>query len=64
MSHSGDNAGWSSRLLFDPVRGNGLVVMTNSDDGGKLVRRLSCLWLDVFTTVAAGQACSAERDRK
>jgi CubicO group peptidase (beta-lactamase class C family) len=61
-SHSGDNAGWSSRLMFDPARGNGLVVMTNSDDGGKLVRQLSCLWLDAFTTVAAGQDCPAKQD--
>jgi CubicO group peptidase (beta-lactamase class C family) len=57
ISHSGDNAGWSSRLMLDPERGNGLVVLTNSDDGGDLVRRLSCLWLAAYTSVAALQGC-------
>ena len=42
--HSGSNAGWRVRVLFSPSTGNGFVALTNSDDGGDLLRALSDLW--------------------
>lgn len=44
VSHSGDNAGWAARVLFSPQDGDGFLVLTNDDNGGKLVKALSCLW--------------------
>lgn len=36
FSHSGANEGFRSLMIVDPVRGDGLVLMANSDSGGKL----------------------------
>jgi CubicO group peptidase (beta-lactamase class C family) len=36
FSHSGANEGFRSLMIVDPVQGDGLVLMANSDSGGKL----------------------------
>jgi CubicO group peptidase (beta-lactamase class C family) len=36
FSHSGANEGFRSLMIVDPVRGDGIVLMANSDSGGKL----------------------------
>lgn len=43
--HSGGNAGWRARVLLTPGKGHGMLVLTNSDNGGDLVNLLSRLWL-------------------
>lgn len=35
-SHSGSNEGYRAYLLVHPRRGDGIVIMTNGDNGGKL----------------------------
>lgn len=57
VSHSGDNAGWSARILFNPVAGEGFVVLTNSDSGGKLIQALSCLWSSYQPRLRVGGHC-------
>lgn len=36
FSHSGSNEGYRALLMVHPRRGDGIVVMTNGDNGGKL----------------------------
>lgn len=43
--HSGGNAGWRARLLFAPRKGDGIVLLINSDNGGELISAVSGAWL-------------------
>ena len=43
-SHSGGNIGWRARMVMAPDAGKGIVVMTNSDNGGDFVDEVLCLW--------------------
>lgn len=56
-SHSGDNAGWSARVLFAPNQGSGFVILTNSDNGGDLVKALSCLWAETQLDTIVSEKC-------
>lgn len=42
--HGGANRGWRSQFAFLPERGDGLVVLTNSENGENLHRDLVSLW--------------------
>lgn len=42
--HGGTNRGWRSQFAILPERGDGLVVLTNSDNGESLHADLLCLW--------------------
>ena len=42
--HGGTNRGWRSQFAFLPERGEGLVVLTNSENGENLHRDLVSLW--------------------
>ena len=42
--HGGTNRGWRSQFAFLPERGDGLVVLTNSENGENLHRDLVSLW--------------------
>ena len=44
VSHSGGNRGWRARFVAAPESGDGLVVLTNSDDGNRLIEALVCSW--------------------
>ncbi len=44
-SHSGGNAGWRARMMVAPEKGDGLLVLTNSDNGDDLIEYMSVLWL-------------------
>jgi len=57
VSHSGDNAGWAARVLFSPRTGDGFLVLTNSDNGGKLIKALSCLWTDHHSDLNIREDC-------
>ena len=43
-SHSGGNIGWRARMVLAPDAGKGIVVLTNSDNGGELIEEILCLW--------------------
>jgi hypothetical protein len=43
--HGGANRGWRSQFALLPERGDGLVVLTNSDNGEYLHRDLLSLWV-------------------
>lgn len=42
--HGGSNRGWRSQFALLPESGNGLVILTNSENGYKLHRDLVSLW--------------------
>ena len=44
VGHGGANAGWMARFLVVPETGDGLVVMTNSTNGGAVHNYLFCEW--------------------
>ena len=44
VSHGGANKGWRSLFAALPEKGQGIVVLTNSDNGGYLTKRVMCVW--------------------
>ncbi|MCZ6597073.1 MAG: serine hydrolase [Planctomycetota bacterium] len=44
VSHGGSNFGWQAFVIGVPKRGSGLVILTNSDNGGSIFHELACLW--------------------
>ncbi|MEM7217423.1 MAG: serine hydrolase domain-containing protein [Pseudomonadota bacterium] len=44
IGHGGSNFGWKAQLSFVPASGDGLVVLTNSESGGRLTADLLCFW--------------------
>ncbi|HET7488542.1 MAG TPA: serine hydrolase domain-containing protein [Acidimicrobiales bacterium] len=44
MWHPGVNPGWAAMFAVDPVRGDGIVVVTNSDSGILAASDLVCAW--------------------
>ena len=51
--HTGVNQGWRTAFFAVPGRGEGIVVLTNSDAGGGIIARVSCTWVRV--ELAAGR---------
>lgn len=41
FAHDGDDAGFVARFIAYPERGQGLVIMTNGDNGGKLIEEIT-----------------------
>ena len=44
VSHSGGNRGWRARFAALPDRGEGIVILTNSDTGDDLTNDLLRFW--------------------
>jgi len=42
IAHDGANDGWRAQFMIDPISGDGLVVLINSDEGGKIVAPIIC----------------------
>jgi CubicO group peptidase (beta-lactamase class C family) len=63
VSHTGANRGFRSILAASPERGDGFVVLTNSDRGMAMTTDLLCLW-GRSTTRLELASCWAERKRR
>ncbi|MFX1328801.1 MAG: serine hydrolase domain-containing protein [Promethearchaeota archaeon] len=46
VNHSGGNIGWTSMILFIPMTSDGLVILTNSNNGFFLIKNLILRWLE------------------
>jgi CubicO group peptidase (beta-lactamase class C family) len=46
VAHQGANEGFRSLFLFDPEKRSGIVILTNSDIGGRIVADIVCVWAD------------------
>lgn len=44
VAHQGANEGFRSLFLFDPEKRSGIVILTNSDIGGRIVADIVCVW--------------------
>lgn len=44
--HGGANRGWRSRFMICPEEGDGIVILTNSDNGEKLITEIASLWIE------------------
>ena len=44
VQHGGSNAGWRAHLVAEPTSGNGLIVLSNSDNSGPILAAIQCLW--------------------
>ena len=43
--HSGSNFGWQAFMIGVPERNRGLAILTNSDNGGRIISELLCKWM-------------------
>ncbi len=44
VTHDGANEGWRATFFMHPPTGDGLVMLTNSDAGGRVVAPVVCAW--------------------
>ena len=44
IGHGGSNSGWESFYQIVPSTGDGIVIMTNSSNGGAFIASLLCSW--------------------
>jgi CubicO group peptidase (beta-lactamase class C family) len=44
IGHGGSNSGWESFYQIVPSTGDGIVIMTNSSNGGTFIASLLCSW--------------------
>src|SRR5208282_4625729 len=44
IGHGGSNRGWESLVQIVPSTGDGIVIMTNSSNGGAVIASLLCSW--------------------
>ena len=44
LSHDGSNEGWRAIYFMNPSSGDGLVLLTNSDKGGRIGPPIVCAW--------------------
>jgi CubicO group peptidase (beta-lactamase class C family) len=48
VGHGGSNMGWKASIKFVPETGSGVVVLTNSDSGSRLINDVNCYWNEHF----------------
>jgi len=53
ITHDGANEGWRAMYMLQPDTGNGIVIMTNSDEGGKIGAPIIC---KVFSMIGVDMA--------
>jgi CubicO group peptidase (beta-lactamase class C family) len=58
ISHDGANEGWRAMFLMDPEKGDGIVILTNSDIGGKIMGPIVCAWSE-RTTIDMSPLCKS-----
>jgi CubicO group peptidase (beta-lactamase class C family) len=56
-AHSGSDVGWNAKVLFVPSAERGIVILTNSDNGGNLHVQLGCAWSAWATDQAITDVC-------
>ncbi len=44
VGHGGANEGWMAVLSVAPEEGDGIVVMTNGSNGGRVHSAITCAW--------------------
>lgn len=44
VGHSGANQGWRADMVFNPVSGAGVIMMTNSENAGNFLTDVRCHW--------------------
>jgi CubicO group peptidase (beta-lactamase class C family) len=44
IGHEGANEGFRSIFLFDPQKHAGIVILSNSDKGGRIFAEVICMW--------------------
>jgi CubicO group peptidase (beta-lactamase class C family) len=57
VSHDGANEGWRAIFLLHPQTGDGVVILTNSDLGGKVMGQIACACF-ARTRVNLGSLCA------
>jgi CubicO group peptidase (beta-lactamase class C family) len=57
VTHDGANEGWKAMFLIHPPKGEGLVMLTNSDVGQKIMAQIACACF-ARTTVDLSPLCS------
>ena len=57
LMHDGSNEGWRAIFLIHPQKGDGIVLLTNSDIGGKVMGRIVCARF-ARTTIDMSALCS------
>ncbi len=46
VMHDGSNDGWRALFMALPDRGDGIVILTNSETGGHLAGPIVCNWAE------------------
>jgi CubicO group peptidase (beta-lactamase class C family) len=59
-SHDGANEGFRAMYMIEPGRGDGLTILTNSDDGGRIIAPIVCAW-STYTTIDMSVLCKSVR---
>ncbi len=50
VNHSGGNIGWGSMMLFIPMTKDGLIILTNSNNGMSLIKNLILKWVEYIVS--------------
>ncbi len=58
VGHDGANEGFRAIFLMHPQQGDGLVILTNSDIGGKIMGEIGCAW-SAWTGIDMSALCPA-----
>ena len=61
VTHDGANEGWRATFFLHASTGNGLVVLTNSDAGGRIVAPIVCAWASAITIDLSALCASLRR---
>lgn len=64
IGHSGSNFGWRAQMEFNPKKGIGLIVMTNSETGGLLLQDLVCFWANKEGLTETNAVCLESQSNK
>ena len=61
VGHDGANPGWRSGFMTLPAAGAGIVVLTNSGVGGRIVADIVCNWADWEDGIELPGLCDGAR---
>lgn len=45
VGHGGQNEGWMAQLTLSPKTGDGIVILTNSTNGLRIISEVQCVWM-------------------
>jgi CubicO group peptidase (beta-lactamase class C family) len=60
VTHDGANEGWKAMFLIHPQKGDGVVILTNGDQGGRIMAPIACACF-ALTTVDLSPLCQKPR---